>query len=281
MKERFLSACLIVAVFLILVFFSGYPFVMQITIALLSAAALSEVLIVTKYVESKSLMIISIIFALAIPFIPDFKRAAFTGGIFVFAMILFITLISAYKTFRLEHLSVVFLMSIIIPFFYSTIIYSRQMPMGTYYLIAIFLCAWSTDSGGYIFGKLYGHHKLTPQISPKKTVAGAVGGLVASMGMMICLGFAAQILEGVKVNYISLCVFAVLGSIVAIIGDLTASIIKRNFNVKDFGSIIPGHGGIMDRFDSVLFVAPLLYLYLNMTIIIFNNFGIDVTIFSI
>lgn len=280
--KRTVSAILICAIFAVLIGFSGYSIILKTVIALISACALYEVLVVTKYLESKSLLAISLIFALLIPFIPDFRRAAFTGGIFIFAIILFTALICLYKEFSLEHLCVVFMMSVIIPFFFSTIVYIRQAEdgLGIYYMIMTFLCAWATDSGGYIFGKMFGRHRMTPVISPKKTIEGAVGGYISAVGMLSAVAYAAHVFADVHVNFISLCVFTLFGSTCAILGDLSASVIKRNFNVKDFGNLIPGHGGIMDRFDSILFVAPMMYFYYYVTDMVLPNFGIHFALFQ-
>ena len=239
-------------------------------------------------------MVISLLFAIAIPFFPDFQRAGFTGGIFIFAVILFTSLICLYKTFSFEHLCVVFVMSIIIPFFFSCIIYTRQISdtLGLYYMLMIFLCAWATDTGGYIFGRLFGRHRMTPVISPKKTIAGALahallqllpGGVGLGLGAaaLAIVAYAAHQFTGASVNFVCLCVFALFGSSAAILGDLTASVIKRSFGAKDYGNLIPGHGGIMDRFDSVLFVAPTLYLYYHITVQILQRFGFSFTIFSL
>lgn len=283
MKQRVLSGVLICAVLAVFIGFSGFPVVLKAVTAAISACALYEVLVVTKYVESKTLMVISLLFAIAIPFFPDFQRAGFTGGIFIFAVILFTSLICLYKTFSFEHLCVVFVMSIIIPFFFSCIIYTRQISdtLGLYYMLMIFLCAWATDTGGYIFGRLFGRHRMTPVISPKKTIEGAVGGYVASAAALAIVAYAAHQFTGARVNFVSLCVFALFGSSAAILGDLTASVIKRSFGTKDYGNLIPGHGGIMDRFDSVLFVAPTLYLYYHITVQILQRFGFSFTIFSL
>ena len=283
MKQRVLSGVLICAVLAVFIGFSGFPVVLKAVTAAISACALYEVLVVTKYVESKTLMVISLLFAIAIPLFPDFQRAGFTGGIFIFAVILFTSLICLYKTFSFEHLCVVFVMSIIIPFFFSCIIYTRQISdtLGLYYMLMIFLCAWATDTGGYIFGRLFGRHRMTPVISPKKTIEGAVGGYVASAAALAIVAYAAHQFTGARVNFVSLCVFALFGSSAAILGDLTASVIKRSFGAKDYGNLSPGHGGIMDRFDSVLFVAPTLYLYYHITVQILQRFGFSFTIFSL
>lgn len=283
MKERIVSACVITVLFMGLAVFSYNKWVLCVFLALISAISLGEVLFATKYIESKFLMLISILFAVSIPvsitLFPDFKSTTAITAIFVFALILFLSLIIAHKTFKLEHLSVVFIMSIIIPFFLSTIIYMRRMEFGIYYLIAVFMASWGTDTGGYVFGKMFGRNKMSPQISPKKTWEGAIGGAISTAVLLLSLAFAAQTFEGTQVNYVTLSIFAVVGSIAAILGDLSASLIKRNFGVKDFGSVIPGHGGIMDRFDSVLFVAPMLFLIINLTTKIYDSPGLQCGIF--
>ena len=100
---------------------------------------------------------------------------------------------------------------------------------------------------------------MTPRISPKKTIEGAIGGLITSAGAFAIVGFAAYMNTGIHINYLITSVIGVICSVVSICGDLSASVVKRCYGAKDYGHLIPGHGGIMDRFDSVLFTAPMLY----------------------
>ncbi len=264
MKTRVLSSIVLVFLLILLFIFSDVPLFMSFVISLLSAAALYEVLVATKYVESKSLIVISLLFAVIVPFThytPEKLRTSFSAGVFLFAMVLFISLLIWHKKFSLEHLSVIFLLSLIIPMFFSTILYSRDLPNGLYNLILVFLLPWATDVGGYVFGRLFGRYKLAPVISPKKTVEGSVGGVASALVISFCIAYILDLFDpALSVNYVWLFVCALLCSILSIVGDLIASVIKRNFNIKDFGNIIPGHGGIMDRFDSVVFAAPAFYL---------------------
>ena len=132
------------------------------------------------------------------------------------------------------------------------------LPYGNYAVWLPFL-AWISDTYAYFAGRAFGRHKLTPKLSPKKTVEGAVGGVVGSVVAGMVFGF----LFGRQAeNYHMIWIFAIIttvGSIIAQLGDLVASGIKRDHDIKDYGSCIPGHGGIMDRFDSVILVAPILY----------------------
>lgn len=130
---------------------------------------------------------------------------------------------------------------------------------GLYYLFLIFICAWMTDTGAYFSGRFFGKHKLAPSISPKKTVEGSVGGIICAMLGCIVLGLVATYINEASPNYWLLALVGLIGSCLAQLGDLIASLIKRTCGVKDFGNIMPGHGGALDRFDSVIMVSPFIY----------------------
>ena len=133
-----------------------------------------------------------------------------------------------------------------------------ELANGEFDFPLIFISAWMTDWFAYAFGSKLGKHKLCPTISPKKTIEGAVGGTVGSVLLCFLFGyfFAPQ--------YLTHCmVMGLGGAIISQFGDLTASIFKRRMGIKDYGNLIPGHGGIMDRFDSILFTAPLVYYYIT------------------
>jgi len=138
-----------------------------------------------------------------------------------------------------------------------------------FFLFFCFCCAWLTDTCAYFAGVKLGKHKLCPKISPKKTVEGAIGGIVGTAVLNTCFAllFNAFFLHEVKVNVWAIALFSVPLSIVSMIGDLTASIYKRNFGEKDYGKLFPGHGGVMDRFDSLVFVAPAIYAPVYFTVI--------------
>lgn len=123
-------------------------------------------------------------------------------------------------------------------------------------LLLVFLTAFATDTMAYFTGSFFGRHKLCPVISPKKTVEGSIGGIVGSV--VLCGIFALWLAPELLVDFL---ILGGLGGVVSQFGDLTASIFKRKMGIKDYGTLIPGHGGVMDRFDSVLFTAPLVFLY--------------------
>lgn len=143
-----------------------------------------------------------------------------------------------------------------IPFLFSHIILINKQP-NNIIIWLIFITAWGTDTFAYFSGYFFGKRKLCPSISPKKTVEGAIGGTLGSMVTSLVFGY--LFLR----DYLIVIAFAgIIGSILAQIGDLSASLIKRYTSVKDFGNIMPGHGGVLDRFDSILFTAPTVYYIL-------------------
>ena len=127
--------------------------------------------------------------------------------------------------------------------------------VGIYCLGLVLVTAWITDTFAYVVGSLIGKHKLIPEISPKKTVEGSIGGIVFSMIGTMLYGLLISLFTDITPNYIVLAIAGLILSVISQVGDLIASLIKREHNVKDYGSILPGHGGIMDRFDSILSVS--------------------------
>ena len=138
-------------------------------------------------------------------------------------------------------------------------IYLTRMLDRGYLVWLIFLSSWGCDTCAYCAGMLFGKHKMAPVLSPKKSVEGAVGGVLGAVLLGAVYGgiFAAQM--PLQNDVLGCAVICLVGAVISQIGDLAASAIKRNHDVKDYGALIPGHGGILDRFDSVIFVAPAIY----------------------
>ena len=140
-----------------------------------------------------------------------------------------------------------------------SIVLLRRQSAGVYIYGLVFIGAWMTDTGAYFIGVLFGKHKLIPQVSPKKTIEGALGGVLGCIAGFALYGFIIQSIYKVNVNYVAIVILAAVISVVSQFGDLVASYIKRERNIKDFGFIFPGHGGVLDRFDSIIAVAPTIY----------------------
>ena len=146
---------------------------------------------------------------------------------------------------------------LLIPFLLSALVRIVLMENGRYLIVAPFVMAFMTDTGAYLIGCAFGKHKLCPIISPKKTVEGLCGGILGGIVGMIVYGLVLQHAFGFTVNYLHAVLYGALGAGGATFGDLMFSVIKRQTGIKDYGKLLPGHGGILDRFDSVTVVAPL------------------------
>lgn len=146
------------------------------------------------------------------------------------------------------------------PVMLSFIYMVRNLEYGIYLVWMIFISSWVCDTCAYFFGVLLGRHKLAPVLSPKKSVEGAVGGILGSMlvGGLYAYFIVEAVISEQKILWIFVLISGV-GAVVSQVGDLAASAIKRNHEIKDYGKLIPGHGGVMDRFDSVIFTAPMIY----------------------
>lgn len=258
MFKRVMVAVVCIPV-LLLIFFALPPIAMPITIALLSMIALHEVLWSTGFVKNAKISCLSIALAGAIPF------WAYTGqnttaalcGVFLYFAIIFCVAISSHYTVTMEKMGGAFFFATLIPYFLSSFIRLDQMPGGKFMILTPIIAAFLSDAFALFAGMLFGKHKLAPELSPKKTIEGSVGGFFGAVVGMVAYGLVLQLGFELTVRYVPLIVYGLLGSLVSQLGDLSFSYIKRQYKLKDFGNIFPGHGGVLDRFDSVIFCAPL------------------------
>ena len=185
--------------------------------------------------------------------------------VWVIALILFLSAMRHTGQVCFSKPMCVIFCSLMMPFFYRSIVEIRQIEQGFLYLIFVVLGCAVNDVAAFMIGKTFGVHKLAPQISPGKTVEGGLGGLILST--MILEIFAAILTQhtGVQVKYGLLTLYLILSSIIGQFGDLAMSVIKRSAGIKDFGNLLPGHGGILDRFDSLLFAAPFAMIFFLIT----------------
>lgn len=146
-----------------------------------------------------------------------------------------------------------------VPFLMSFLILIRKMDFGILLIWLIFIGAWGTDTMAYTFGRLFGKRKIVPEISKNKTMAGAIGGILGCVALMLVFGLISRSFLGLELSTAALVLLGLFCGVISQIGDWSASAVKRYVNVKDYGSIMPGHGGVLDRFDSILFVAPVVY----------------------
>jgi phosphatidate cytidylyltransferase len=167
-------------------------------------------------------------------------------------------MVFAYPRINVSDIAFALLGVVYVALMLSYIFQTRQLNDGEYFVWLIFISAWGSDSFAYLTGITLGRHRLAPVLSPKKSVEGAVGGVVGAAVLGGLYGWIVLWLSGGNL-IVEFVIASALGAVVSIVGDLAASAVKRFCNVKDYGRVIPGHGGVMDRFDSVIFTAPIVY----------------------
>ena len=241
--------------------FFAPSWVLPVVVSGLAMIALHEVLWSTGFVKNPKISGLAIVLAGLIPFwvFVGERMLPALVTLFLYVVLLFAVAMKSHYTVTMEKMGGSFFLSIVIPYFLSTFIRIREMPDWRYYILLPFVVAWLSDAFALFAGMAFGKHKLAPELSPKKTVEGAVGGVAGSVAATLLYGFVMSACFGaVAVRYGLLILYALLGAVVAQFGDLAFSYIKRQYDIKDYGTIFPGHGGVLDRFDSVIFCAPLL-----------------------
>lgn len=181
-----------------------------------------------------------------------------TMAIIISMILILFVYVFGYPKYHAEQVMAAFFGVVYVAVMLSFIYLTRSLPDGKFLVWLIFLCSWGCDTCAYCVGMLIGKHKMAPVLSPKKSIEGAVGGVAGAALLGVIYAAATQ---GKMAEYALICA---VGALISMVGDLAASAIKRNQNVKDYGKLIPGHGGILDRFDSVIITAPVIYYLAKM-----------------
>ena len=270
MKERIITGVLAGVVLLTLLFTSNI-IAIKITVGIISVLSLYEFYGAVGVNKKNILLIAGVVISLLL-FVDGCVGSLYIKPILCFSVII-LGLIMMFSDGKISFADICFSLFGIfyIVFTMLHIVYTRELNYGKYYLFVIIFGACVTDIFAYFVGVFFGKHKLCEKISPKKTIEGAIGGLCGSVIVMLLTGVVILNISSdiTDVNYLSLGILGILCSVFAQFGDLTASVIKRQFGIKDYGHILPGHGGFMDRIDSIIFVAPLVYYFITI-IPIFN-----------
>lgn len=256
-KTRLLSGIVLVIIALVTIITGGD--VLFFLLAAISLIGMSELYKIAE-IEKKSLGFLSYAAALAYYGI---IRAGRTDMIIFLAIVFLILLMAAYVfTFPKYKANQVmtayfglFYVAVMLSYIYQT----RLLKEGAFLVWLIFLCSWGSDTCAYCVGMLIGKHKMAPVLSPKKSVEGGVGGVLGAALLGSLYAAAINHFAGAGANALHYALICGVGSLIAQVGDLAASAIKRDNDIKDYGKLIPGHGGILDRFDSVIFTAPVIY----------------------
>ncbi|MBQ8268918.1 MAG: phosphatidate cytidylyltransferase [Clostridia bacterium] len=262
MKVRIITGICMGAVMIPVLLFSQY-IIYPIFLSLLCLMATYEMLKVFKKERRPEIAVPSFLLAASYPMIPFFIRnidwqlgfVIIALGICLYMIYLFAMCVAHKGRMLLVEVFSTFTTVTYILIGFSALSIIRYLPFGEYEFLLIFFTAWGCDIFAYFVGTFIGKHKLIVEVSPKKTVEGAIGGVVCTFAIIMLYGFLIERFTDANANYIALAILGLVLPVISQIGDLFASLIKREAGIKDYSNLFPGHGGVMDRFDSMIAVA--------------------------
>lgn len=262
MKIRVITAVVALAIFLPALFLLPSIW-LTVLLGLLCAVGAWEMLYATGSVPKHVFLYLSCAAAFAVPF----AVSRVENGLFWFLLAAALYMFAAFTCAVFDHTRITFaavakgMMSVLImPLMFSAVLRILNAENGKYLVLIPWITVWICDSFALFVGKACGKHKLAPYVSPKKTIEGSIGGTVAAVVAMALYVLVMDRSFQFELPLAPLLIFGLLGSVVGQIGDLSLSVIKREVGIKDYGKLFPGHGGVWDRFDSILFAAPLFEL---------------------
>ena len=264
MKTRIIVAAVCVPLIFIVMFFLP-PYALAGVVALICAISAYELLNAIGGKGNDRIRIYATFSAALIPIGAYFGLTAlvFQAVLLVLMCLLFVEAILVFKTIRqikFTQILITIFGGALIPLMLSSLIELKQMPEGHLFVLLPVISAFVTDAGAYFTGMAIGKKKAFPNVSPKKTVEGCIGGLAVGTAGLMVYGVIIYATTLHWVVFWALLIYGVIGAFISQLGDLAFSLIKREFDVKDYGRLLPGHGGMLDRFDSMVFTAPAIYL---------------------
>ena len=257
MKSRIITALVLIPVLLLIVLVAPKA-VAGVVFGVLLAIGSYEMVYRTRLVRQPRLIIYSSLMAFSLSLWSCFsgQNAHLMLMVLGFLTLLFSEMMMDHVKVRFESLAVCLAGGFVVPYLLSAVIRILALNLGRYLILIPFVIAFISDAGAYFVGRKFGKHKLSPVVSPNKTLEGSLGGILAAVLGMVAYAVILHILK-FRVHYLIAVLYGVLGSVAGSFGDLCFSVIKRQTGLKDYGTLIPGHGGVLDRFDSMVFVAPL------------------------
>lgn len=261
LKQRVITGIALV-ILLIVILALGTPFV-EIAVLLLSAIAVIELFNATKLFENKMLLITSVLGTVGFVSVQCFGARFFNPALYLYIVVLFVIYMANMKNIKFGDIAHSFFLTVYVAFMFAHIILVRNMEDGQLLIWLVLIGAFVTDTAALFGGKFFGRHKLCPKLSPKKTVEGSISGIIGSIVGTLVFCLVGMLFFDKEPNYSWAVLVGFGASVISQLGDLSASCIKRQFGIKDYGKLFPGHGGVMDRFDSLLFVAPFVYYMLH------------------
>ena len=261
MKQRVISAFF--GIIILVLVLLGNQLVFDVVVTLISAMAIYEVINAIGLSKNKKMTDISVLMPAALMSVSYFSAEYLHSLIFLFIAIFMITMLFSKGRYSFTDTALYIAVSVIFSISFLHVSLVRRLGNENLDVLVVLIGSWITDSCAYFAGYFFGKHKLAPEISPKKTIEGSIGGIFGVIVIIVAYSLIAGNIMDKSVNIYSAIIIGLVAGVLSQFGDLCASIIKREHNIKDFGNIMPGHGGVMDRFDSLLFVAPALYYILE------------------
>lgn len=258
MKTRVLASVALLPLLLIVVL--ALPKVWTaVLFGLAAALAAYELLYQTKLVQHPRLVAYAAVSAFLVSIWSFAGQDRAWGTLLVLAVfaVYFGEMMASHVKLTFPKIAMCLVAALIVPYLLTSLVRIHTMRLGRYYIIIPFVMAFMPDSGAYFAGRAFGKHKLAPVISPKKTIEGVMGGAVSAILGMLLYTFILDTGFHMTVNYLYAIVYGIVAAAGSVFGDLCFSVIKRQTGIKDYGTLIPGHGGILDRFDSMMVVGPL------------------------
>jgi len=265
LKTRLIASAVLVPA-LLAILFAAPKFMTALLFAVLCAFAAFELLHNTELVRHIRLTAYSMIFAFLIPIWSFYGMPSVWGrlGVLVFFVLMFMEMMLSHIKLRFEKIAVCVFAGLIFPVLLSSVVRILAATNGRYFVLVPFVVGFLSDTGAYFIGCRFGKRKLAPVISPNKSVEGVLGGVAFAVAGMLIYGLIMHFGFHFRVNFVCTLLYGVVGTACGVFGDLCFSVIKRQTGLKDYGNLIPGHGGVLDRFDSMMVVAPAVELMLEL-----------------
>lgn len=268
MKTRIIVAALCVPLLFVILFFLP-PAATAVIISCIAAVASYELLRAVGPCERKRFYVYAAVPAALIPlaYLLGPGDVIYRAVLLLLLAVLFGDAVLSFTTEKrcpLTHPTAALFGGAVIPYLLSSIVSLRLFRNGCFYVLIPFIIAFVTDGGAYFTGVFFGKRHPFPNVSPKKTAEGCIGGIVVGIASMVLYGAILRLAADMRVSFWAMALYGFVAGVFTELGDLAFSLVKREFSVKDYGDLIPGHGGVLDRFDSMIFAAPVIYFLVGL-----------------
>ncbi|MBR6529883.1 MAG: phosphatidate cytidylyltransferase [Clostridia bacterium] len=259
MKTRSITAAIAFLCFLPFLIFSD-GFLWNVAVAIISGVCMFEILCCIKIPTAYGLSIPAILYAITLPLLCQGLSSTLSNGATLFLFLMFTIGVFSKNRYHTSQITLVSALCLFLTNALTSLVVIRRQECGILMLILVLIIAWGSDTSAYVCGRLFGTRKLAPELSPKKTVEGSIGSVIITVILCVVFGLIVNAFSLAQADIGLLALIGLIGNLFAQMGDLIASLFKRHYSIKDFGTVFPGHGGFLDRFDSVVGVCVLMLM---------------------